>query len=177
MLKKIALLLSLIFAISCGDDNNDIILPEDITNLNREEGVIFGRASQENCNGTNNCNLIYKLTSEGLFLSDNENSLPEDNTWTFFECPLPQVSAVLARDAFNLPRGIRDIQATELTDEKNASGNFFVIEYVTPAGRKTIQFKQADSFLTERIQAYYEYVINTTKILEAKGDQPPMTCP
>ena len=177
MFKKASLVLSLIFLISCGKDNDDIILPEDITNLNKEEGVIFGKASQT-CGGSAKCNLIYKLTNEGLFLSDNENSLPADNNWTFFECPLPSGSAFLAREAFNLPRGIRDVPDTELTDDINSNGEFFVIEYVTPAGRKTIQFKGLDdSFSTERIQAYYKYVINTTKILEGKGDRPIETCP
>ncbi len=176
IMKKIALIVSLLLAFSCGDDNDDFILPEDTINIDFTEGITFGRASKV-CS-TANCVSIFKLTDQGIFKSNN-NGVTNDGVWTFFECPFPTnaTQTSISSDVRNIARGVRDIPSTDITDpELFPMGDFFILEYLTPAGRKTIQFKNTANFVDKRVMSYLEFIIERTSFLENLNENPPATC-
>ncbi|WP_157366762.1 hypothetical protein [Aquimarina agarilytica] len=176
-MKKIALIFSLLLAFSCGDDNDDIVLPEDVLNIDFSEGITFGRASKI-CPGAD-CVSVFKLTDEGVFKSDNNNSIPADGLWTFFECPFlaSSTQASIADEVRNIARGIRDIPTTEINDpELFPMGDFYILEYTTPAGRKTIQYQSTGNFADKRVIAYLNFIIERSTFLEELGENPPATC-
>ncbi len=176
-MKKIALILSLVLVFSCGDDNDDFILPEDTINIDFSEGITFGRAAKA-CS-TANCISVFKLTDEGLFKSNNNGAIPGDGIWTFFECPFPvnATQTSISNDVRNIARGVRDIPSTDITDaELFPMGDFFILEYTTPAGRKTIQYRNTGNFVDKRVMSYLEFIIETTTFLENLDENPPATC-
>ncbi|WP_010522932.1 hypothetical protein [Aquimarina agarivorans] len=178
-MKKIALIFSIVLTFSCGEDNDDIILPEDTLNIDFTEGITFGKASRT-CNEPN-CVSVFKLTDQGVFKSNNSSAIPADGVWTFFECPYDPSATQnsIADDVKNIARGVRDIPSTDINDpelELLNTNDFFIIEYTTPAGRKTIQYITTSNFVDQRVKSYLDFIIERTTFLTELNENPPATC-
>lgn len=156
---------------SCGEDNDDFVLPEDVSNINLETGIVFGLINNE-CAAVDisidNCNEIFRYTGNKIVATDITENVPLDGIWTFDNTNLGVVDLLLVRGLENLPRGLRDFPSTSIVDfQQNLEGitNFYVFEFDTSAGRKTIQFKDIPAGASDEIKAYFSEMITITNRL------------
>ncbi len=180
MKKSLFLLIccSLLFT-SCGEDNDDFVLPEDVSNINKDIGITFG-VMRSNC--TTGCLSVFKWSESGVFLANNPlRATGVLEGFTFFECPISEEVRFVSRvDGIpNVPRALRDVPSSDLNTTINEQGQFFssiyIIEYTLNSGiTKTIQFF-GGSNSNAQLSDYYTYVISTIDALISL-DTTPITC-
>ncbi len=159
--------LSCVFILGCNDDNDDIVKPEDVANVDLEKGIVFGLVDRQCAAITRNvddCNRIFRYTKEEIFKTDVLENIPNSGTWTFENTSLGPVALVFSRGLENLPRGLRDFESKSisefvLNDLQENSNNFYIFEYETPAGRKTIQFENIPNSASEEVKLYFTQMI------------------
>lgn len=164
---------------SCGEDNNDFILPEDIVNIDLDIGITFGEV-RSNC--TSDCFDVYRWSTAGLFVAEN-TAVNSDNstTFSFSRCPISEQTRFVSQveGIPSLPRGLRDIQSTNLNEtinQRESATSIYIIEYTLNSGElKTIQFFNGINE-SEQISIYLNYIINTTQALDSL-DTTPVECP
>lgn len=166
--------------LSCGKDNDDIIKPEDVINIDFDEGLLFGKV-ELNCDL--NCGDAYLYTNDGVFVAE-EQAFSVDNPTisAFSACPIMLEDQVVNRldDVKNVPRALRDVPSTSFMEAANltTSANLFFIEYRVkdkniPA--KTIQFSNSES-LNEQISQYFGFIISTVEGLDSRNVTAPTNC-
>jgi len=180
-MKNRLLYLVLILALfnSCGKDNDDIVKPEDVSNIDPEKGITFGVISVD-C--PSNCINIFRSVKNNVFPADTSLATVENpNNYTFFECPIGAPALIVSRaeGIQNIPRGIRDFPSTSLS-ETIKSTNFplvYVLEYTLKSGQtKTIQFFNAVN-PNRQISEYFSSVISIVDILASNDvDTSPIGC-
>ena len=194
MLKKIILLIFSITIIACGEDNDDMILAEDVSNINLDEGIVFGFINPLDPSE----NLVYKYSNEGVFLSNNSPGISSQKEWTFVQCPydIGSLTAITTADIPNVARGVRDIESTDIIDVFETNTPFYVLEYTTAKSdtntlatdavtdnlttdslKKTIQFTVNDSYNEEQINTYFSYIKESLAILTFSEETPLTSCP
>ncbi len=160
--------LSCVFILSCGDDNDDKVFPEDVANLNLETGIVFGLVDRECAAISTNiddCNRVYRYTGNAIFKTDILENIPNDEIWTFDNTELNILSLEFAKGLENLPRGLRDFESSSLLEFQGrleGLANFYVFEYETPAGRNTIQFENIPQGASEEVKLYFQRMIRAT---------------
>ena len=166
---KLVLLAVSIVVLGCKGDNDDIIEPNDVINVDLTQGITFGLID------SSGPNVIYQYTNQGVFLIDNANEeITSETVWTRSQCPFSQasVTAGLTADVPNLARGIRDIASTDITTTIALGGTFYILEYVTSGITKRIQFTSGSGFNEEQINTYLSYIIETIAILNISTEAP-----
>ncbi len=161
-----------IFITSCGEDNDDFVLPEDVSNVILEQGIVFGLVDRE-CAAVNrtidDCNRVFRYTGNQIVATDILEGIPADETWTFSSTNLGVLNLLLARGLENLPRALRDFDNTSIAEfqqELEGFTNFYVLEYTTPAGRKTIQFQNVPPSASEEVKIYFNEIIKITSRID-----------
>jgi len=166
--------LSLILFVSCGEDNDDFVKPEDVSNIDLEKGITFG-ILQLNC--VANCAIIYVSNKNGFFTTDATLATKEaPNNFTVFDCPISEETRFVSRaDGIqNVPRGLRDVPSINIV-EKAKSANFpsiYFIEYTLKNGvSKTIPFFNGSNS-KKQLSEYYSSVINIIESLASLNTKP-----
>ena len=175
LLKNIMLLFVSLAILGCGEDNDDIILDNDVSNIIFDQnidpnaGITFGRIDPT----LPSTNVVYKYTTEGLFLSNNANTVVSEKEWTFFDCPFSEtsISATTSEGVPNIARGIRDILSNDIIEIFNEGNPFFILEYYVSNERRTIQFTVNSPVNEEQIKTYFSYIIDTIDVIDL-SDEP-----
>ena len=166
--------LSLTVIVSCGKDNDDFVLPEDVSNINLEKGITFG-VFELNC--TSNCATIYVSSNNGVFSTDTNAttvSAPED--FVIFDCPISEQNVFIAQTEGiqNVPRGLRDIPSKTIEERigNTKLSRIYMISYTLNNGTsKTIPFLNGSNS-DRQISEYYSSVINIIENLEGLDTTP-----
>lgn len=176
----IYIIASIILFTSC-EDNNDIVLPEDVQNINLEVGITFGVISN-NC--VTNCITYYNWKDSGVFVGEPTNDLTNP-IFMFSECPISeQTRFVSGVDGVpNVPRGLRDVVGDAISEGGHSSGfdeSRFFVEYTLLSGQTraaifTNNDTQAED-LNEQLKVYYDYIIETVTSLGNLDTTPIPTC-
>jgi len=174
MLKNIMLLLLSLTILGCGDDNDDIILENDVSNIVFDQnidpnaGITFGMIDP----AFPATNVVYKYTSQGLFLSDNANTVVSEKVWTFFDCPFSEasLSSITSEGVPNVARGVRDVVSNDIIEIFNSGVPFFILEYYVANERRTLQFTINNKFNEEQVDTYFSYIIETIGIIDFSAD-------
>jgi len=171
-------ILCLALLVSCGEDNDDIVLPEDVSNIDFAIGVRFGRVI---IGCTSNCVTVYNVSDKGVFSADTSLVTTDaPNNFTFFDCPISEETRFISQidDLREVPRGLRDIPSTNLI-ETISNSNFpeiYTIEYTLRSGAiKTIQFPNG-THDNEQISDYYSAIIRSINELDRLDTTPIDNC-
>lgn len=164
-----------IFILGCNNDNDDIVKPNDVINLDLENGIWFGLVNRQCAavnRATDSCNEVFKYTGNAIFKTNISEGIPlnEEMEWTYdTDAPLDEVSLFLSKGIENLPRGLRDFNSTSITEFEEKlieNNNFYIFEYQTTNGaRKTIQFEEVPPGASEEVKIYFNEVIKITRRL------------
>lgn len=163
--------------ISCGDDNDDIVLPEDIINLDREEGITFGSVDIE-C--TSNCITTYKISNAGAFASNASGaSTSNPDNVVFADCPFSEETRFVSQieGINNLPRGIRDLPSVDLSEAitNEVFPTLYFVQYTVSGIRRTVTFANSSS-TNDQISSYLGSVITIVESLSSLDTSSPTTC-
>lgn len=177
MLRKLVLLAVSVIVFGCKGDNDDIIEPNDVSNIDLSEGIVFGFINPEDLSQ----NVVYRYKDDGIFLVDltEVGTITSETEWETVECPYAEGSLTdeFTADVPNVARGIRDIQSTDIAATIELGEPFYILEYVTSGNKKTIQFNDKQSFTEEQISTYFSYIrTNLVLIGSASGDSPLDEC-
>ncbi len=170
-------LLSILLFVSCGKDNDDFLLPEDIVNLDREIGITFGVVSTE-CRA--NCITTYKISDEGVFSSDASMAdFVNPNNVIFNRCPISEQVRFISRveGLNNVPRGLRDIESRDLASViaiTNSPQLYFVM-YTVSGMPKSVVFSSVNT-LNDQVRTYFESVITVIESLNNQDTTPIDAC-
>lgn len=163
----------LLLIVSCGEDNDDFVAAEDVLNIDLDIGITFG-VFRNNC--TSDCTDIYKWSNTGVFRGQSTGT-----DFSFAGCPISEQTRFVAQvdGVPNVPRGLRDVENSDLNELISAPDNSFpevyIIEYTLNSGdTKFISFSSASND-SEQLSTYYSYLINTITSLETL-DTTPITC-
>lgn len=180
MKNLIYIIASFILLTSC-EDNNDIILPEDVQNINLELGITFGVISN-NC--TTDCITYYNWKDSGVFVGEPINDVTSPS-FMFSECPISEQTRFLSGvdGVPNVPRGLRDVvgdAVSEGVDANTANEARFFVEYTLLSGQtRAVVFTNTDTQaedLNEQLMVYYDYIIETVTSLDALDTTPIPMC-
>lgn len=174
ILRKLILLILPLVVLACKGDNDDIIEPNDVSNVNldQDNGIVFGSIDPS---GTN---LVFKYTNEGTFLVDS-GTIPTDFSWGISECPYSEasVTASFTKGIPNIARGIRDISSSDIIETLAKGKKFYILEYRASGNLKTIQFTDDSSFNEEQINSYFSDIKSMLTIIGPNGGEAPLpTC-
>ena len=177
MLRKFVLLAVSVIVFGCKGDNDDIIEPNDVINIDLTEGIIFGTITP----GVQSENVVYKYTDQGVFLVNNSNTdtFSSETEWETEECPYAEgsLTAEFTDGTQNVARGIRDISSTDIAVTFAEGQQFYILEYVTSGNRKTIQFTEDQNFNEEQINTYLSFIKKNLLIIgNISGDSPETDC-
>lgn len=175
MKKHFFYLVSCLFLIvSCGDDNDDFVLPEDVINIDLDIGITFG-VIRSNC--SSDCNDIYKWSNAGVFPGQVTG---ED--FSFSQCPISEEVRFISQvdGVPNVPRGLRDVETVDFNEFIDSQDELlpqvYVLEYTLNSGETKLIVFTDGSNDSEQLSIYYNYLINTINNLETLDTSPILMC-
>ena len=152
----VCLCLISISLLSCSGDNDDIVLAEDVSNIDMEIGITFGKIDPSNSSNT----LVYKYSNNGTYIATNTTDIASNHVWEFSECPFdtPSLTDNYASDVQNVARGLRDLPSTDIANYYSRGHTFYIVEYTIADTTKTLQYYTTESFNDEVIDIYYDSI-------------------
>jgi len=141
---------------SCSGDNDDIVLADDVSNIDMEIGITFGKIDPSNSSN----NRVYKYSNLGTFVATNTSTITSNQVWEFSECPYdnPSLTDIYASDVQNVARGLRDLPSTDIANYYSRGHTFYIVEYTIGDTTKTLQYYTTESFNDEVIDIYYDSI-------------------
>ncbi len=157
-----------VFTFGCGDDNDDFVAANDVTNINKERGIVFGFvdidcAARNRDNNDIECNDVYRYTITNGVAEIRKTNINKNasDSWTFRNEPFGK--EFLADGMENLPRGLRDFSIPDNSFKINE--DHYVFEYETPAGRQALRFNTIPAGASDEIRTYLNKMIRVTEML------------
>ena len=160
----VCLCLISISLLSCSGDNDDIVLAEDVSNIDMEIGITFGKIDPSNSSNTQ----VYKYSNNGTYIATNTTDITSNHVWEFSECPfdIPSITDNYASDVQNVARGLRDLPSTDIENYYSQNQTFYIVEYTIENTTKTLQYYTTESFNDEIVEIYFDSVSDIILLID-----------